>query len=91
MNLTGSIIIFMTAWFLALFLVLPIGQRTQADMEDVTPGTPSGAPYDLRLMGRKMIIATIISIIVLIICDYIVSNDIITRESMSHWDQLIRR
>lgn len=91
MNLTGAIIIFMTAWFLGLFLVLPLGQRTQADMEDVTHGTPSGAPYDLRLMPLKMVIATIISIIVLAICQYVVVNDIITRESMLYWDYLIRR
>ena len=47
MNLTGGIVLFAVLWFLTLFIVVLIGQRSQQDAGEVVPGTPAGAPADL--------------------------------------------
>ena len=44
MNLTGGIILYAVLWFLVLFVFLPFGQQSQAEVGIVTPGTPAGAP-----------------------------------------------
>ena len=60
MNLTGGIVLYAVIWFLVLFVLLPIGQRSQAEAGEVVPGTPAGAPDNPRLK-RKMLWATLIS------------------------------
>lgn len=48
MSLTGGIVLYSILWFLVLFVLLPIGQKSQADMGAVTPGTPQA-----RRMSRS--------------------------------------
>lgn len=57
--LTGFAIYFII-WWVTLFVILPIGVRTQADEQDVTMGTTESAPLNLR-MGRKLIWTSIVS------------------------------
>ncbi|HRM75743.1 MAG TPA: DUF1467 family protein, partial [Paracoccus sp. (in: a-proteobacteria)] len=37
MNLTGGIVLYAVLWFLVLFVLLPFGQKSQADVGEVTP------------------------------------------------------
>ncbi len=57
--LTGFAIYFII-WWITLFIILPVGVRTQADERDVTMGTAESAPLKLR-MGRKLMWTSIVS------------------------------
>ncbi len=79
MNLTGGIVLYAVLWFLVLFVLLPIGQKSQADVGHVVPGTPAGAPHEPKLK-RKMIIATLIAAVIWGIIAYVILGGFITRE-----------
>jgi predicted secreted protein len=55
--------IYFVIWWLALFLTLPFGVRTQHDAGESIPGTEPGAPIATR-MGVKLIWTTVISAII---------------------------
>ncbi|MDO5704491.1 MAG: DUF1467 family protein [Paracoccus sp. (in: a-proteobacteria)] len=78
MNLTGGIVLYTILWFLSLFLVLPFGQRSQADAGEVVPGTPAGAPADPRL-GRKALLATVLATVIWGIIAWLILGGIVTR------------
>lgn len=86
----SGFVLFASLWFLALFLVLPFGYRTQEEAGSVVPGTPRSAPERTRL-GRKMLLATLLATVVWLLAYWVVAGDIITRDDMRHWDRLIRR
>ncbi|MEJ8308670.1 DUF1467 family protein [Agrobacterium larrymoorei] len=48
--------VFFIVWWTVLFVVLPIGLRTQMDDDDVALGTVASAPA--RFQGAKILIAT---------------------------------
>lgn len=81
MNLTGGIILYAVLWFLALFVVLPFGQKSQADVGEVTPGTPAGAPHEPKLK-KKAIIATISAAVLWGVIAWIIFDDIVTRADL---------
>lgn len=81
MNLTGAVVLYAVLWFLTLFVLLPIGQRSQADMGEVTPGTHAGAPHDARL-PRKMKWATLIAAVLWGIIAYVILGGVITRADL---------
>lgn len=60
MNFLTGFAIYFIIWWVTLFIILPIGVRTQADEGDVTMGTAESAPLKLR-MGRKLIWTSIVS------------------------------
>jgi predicted secreted protein len=49
------------SWWLTLFVILPLGIKSQFELGDVTPGTEAGAPGRPRLW-RKVIITTLVAI-----------------------------
>ena len=56
----GSIVaIFFIMWWLSFIAVLPIGNRSQAEMGEVTAGTEPGAPATPRLLRRALIATAI--------------------------------
>ncbi len=61
MTITAAIVLFAVIWFLTLFVVLPIGLRTQGEAGEVAPGTPSSAPANPR-MRRKFFWVTLIAV-----------------------------
>jgi predicted secreted protein len=61
MTVTAALVLLAVIWFLTLFVVLPIGLRTQAEEGDVVPGTPASAPSNLR-MRRKLLVVTAIAL-----------------------------
>ena len=89
MNLTGGIVLFASLWFLALFVVMPIGQRSQADVGSVEPGTHAGAPSDIP-WRRKLIWTTAITVVIWSVIAFLILGDIVTRADISNLDQLLR-
>ncbi|WP_295043134.1 DUF1467 family protein [uncultured Paracoccus sp.] len=89
MNLTGGIVLFAVLWFLTLFIVVLIGQRSQQDAGEIVPGTPAGAPADLRLKG-KLIWTTAITAIIWAAIAWVILGGLITRADIANLDRLIR-
>lgn len=56
--------VFFVVWWLTLFIVLPIGMRTQADDGHVVNGTVASAPAKFK--GLRVVIMT--TVIAAIIC-----------------------
>ncbi|WP_426230005.1 DUF1467 family protein [Pararhizobium sp. DWP3-4] len=48
MPIFSTFAIYFIIWWLALFIVLPIGLRTQAEENDVVPGSVESAPARFR-------------------------------------------
>ncbi|MCV2446122.1 DUF1467 family protein [Paracoccus sp. DMF] len=84
MSLTGGIVLYSVLWFLVLFVLLPIGQKSQADVGQVTPGTPAGAPHEPRLK-KKLIWATLIAALIWGVIAYVIIGGIITRADLEAW------
>ncbi|MFN3276523.1 MAG: DUF1467 family protein [Paracoccus sp. (in: a-proteobacteria)] len=89
MNLTGGIVLFASLWFLTLFVVMPIGQRSQADAGEVLAGTHAGAPAGVA-WRRKLIWTTLITALMWSAIAYVIFSGAITRADISNLDQLIR-
>ncbi|WP_410219093.1 DUF1467 family protein [Paracoccus sp. (in: a-proteobacteria)] len=89
MNLTGGIVLFASLWFLTLFVVMPIGQRSQADAGVVEPGTHAGAPSDVP-WRRKLLWTTGITSVLWAIIAFVILGGLVTRADISHLDQLFR-
>jgi predicted secreted protein len=71
MTITAAIVLFAVIWFLTLFVVLPIGLRTQDDAGEVEPGTPASAPAGF-VMRRKFLIVTVVTVLLWIpLCAFI--------------------
>ncbi len=62
MNLTGGIVLFAVIWFIVFFIALQIRPESQAEAGKVVPGTPPGAPANVKLK-RKVIWTTMITIV----------------------------
>ncbi|MDT1062913.1 DUF1467 family protein [Paracoccus sp. CPCC 101403] len=84
MNLTGGIVLYTILWFLVLFVLLPIGQQSQAEAGEVTPGTPAGAPHEPKLK-KKMLLATVIAGVIWAVPAYIILGGVITRADIEAW------
>jgi predicted secreted protein len=61
MTITSILVLFAVIWFMTLLIALPIGLRTQGDVDDVVEGTPQSAPANVN-MRRKMLIVTLITL-----------------------------
>ena len=89
MNLTGGIVLFAVLWFLTLFIVVLVGQRSQQDAGHIVPGTHAGAPDDLRLKP-KLIWTTIITAAIWAVIAWVIFSGVITRADIANLDHLIR-
>ncbi|MBL4597882.1 MAG: DUF1467 family protein [Rhizobiaceae bacterium] len=61
MEFLTAFAVYFIIWWMTLFLVLPHGNLSQAEANDITPGTEPGAPVNPRF-GRKLIITTLLSL-----------------------------
>ena len=59
-QISTALAIYFVIWWLALFVTLPFGVRSQHEEGGGAPGTDPGAPI-ASLMGRKLIWTTIVS------------------------------
>lgn len=55
--------IYFVIWWITLFVVLPYGNRSQAEAGEIIPGTDPAAPTDARLR-RKLLINSVVAGIV---------------------------
>ena len=62
-QISTALAIYFVIWWVALFLTLPFGVRSQHEDGVGAPGTDPGAPI-LPRMGRKLIRTTIISAVI---------------------------
>lgn len=63
MNIATVLLVFVVAWWLVFFAVLPWGVRSQHETEEgVTEGTEPGAPANPNLK-KKIIVTTLIAIV----------------------------
>ena len=76
-------------WFLTLFIVVLIGQRSQQDAGEVVPGTPAGAPADLRLRG-KLIWTTVIAGLIWAAIAFVILGGVVTRADIANLDRMFR-
>ncbi|MFI0394774.1 DUF1467 family protein [Paracoccus jiaweipingae] len=89
MNLTGGLVLYASLWFLVLFVLLPIGERSQAESGEVVPGTPASAPHAPAL-GRKMLWSTLIAAVLWGGIAWVILGGYITRADMDDWGRTIR-
>lgn len=87
MSITAAIVLYVVIWFVTMFVVLPIGLRTQGDEGEIVPGTHAGAPADFKL-GRTMIIVTIIGTIVWAVVAGIIVSGWITVEDIDWFNRM---
>ncbi len=73
----GLIAMYPVIWFMVLFCVLPLRYRSQGDAGEIVPGTPEGAPSDLRL-GAKAWLTTVIAAVLWGILFAVVASGTIT-------------
>lgn len=80
MAITSAIVLFAVVWFMVMFIVLPIGRRTQGDEGKVVPGTQAGAPANFNLRRTVAIVTAISLVLWAIICAVIISEVISIRD-----------
>ena len=62
-QISTAFAIYFVVWWIALFLTLPFGVRSQHEDGGGAPGTDPGAPI-VTGMGRKLIWTTVISAVI---------------------------
>ncbi|MGB0496859.1 MAG: DUF1467 family protein [Rubricella sp.] len=74
MTITGAIVLYAVIWFMTLFVVLPIGYRSQEEAGEVEPGTPASAPSNLRVKSKLMWATLVGTAIWAAVCGVILSG-----------------
>lgn len=77
MSIISALVLLAITWFMVLFVMLPIGLRTQGDEGEVVPGTHAGAPANLRLK-RKLAWVTAISFAIWVVLCAIILSGVVT-------------
>ena len=75
MSTTGSLIVYISIWWIVFFSILPIGIRSEnkefkADLQGNDPGAPKNPK-----IAKKFILTTIMTTIIFLVIYYLVSND----------------
>ena len=60
MSISLGLAIYFICWWLVLFMVLPIGVKTQQETGDIIPGTAESAPTKPMII-KKMVLTTILA------------------------------
>ncbi|MCI2395363.1 DUF1467 family protein [Aliiroseovarius sediminis] len=87
MNITAAIVLYVVIWFVTMFVVLPIGRRTQGDEGKVVPGTHAGAPTNFRLK-RTLVIVTIIGTAIWAVVAGVIVSGWVTIEDIDWFNRL---
>ena len=77
MGITSAIVLFAVFWFMTLFVVLPIGLKTQEDEGARLIGTHGSAPEGTNLK-RKMLWTTAIALVLWAITTAVILSGAIT-------------
>ncbi|MGB6229613.1 MAG: DUF1467 family protein [Litorimonas sp.] len=84
MNWFTGLATFLILWWLALFIVLPIGIRGQAEEDDIEHGTEPGAPVRSN-MWKRVLWATVLAILFFILTWFVVHGGWLTWERLGGW------
>lgn len=84
MTISAAAVLFSVIWFMTLFVVLPIGLKTQGDKGEVVPGTHASSPVNAQL-GRKVKWVTVITILLWIPLYFIITSGVITVEMLDFY------
>jgi predicted secreted protein len=87
MGIAGSLMVIAIAWWLAFFMLLPIGVRSQLEDGSVARGTEPSAPTSPRL-AYKAIGALVIAIIVWAVLFAVVELEAISLDAFALPDGL---
>ena len=84
MNWFTGLASYLILWWLALFLVLPIGVRGQAEEGTVEAGTEPGAPVTSNI-AKKALWATVLAAVLFVVLYHIIYGGWLTWERMGQW------
>lgn len=87
MTITAAFVLYSMIWFLTFYIVLQLRTRTQADVGEVVPGTPMGAPAN-EDVGRSARIATLYATVLWAIVTGIILSGWITIEDIDVLKQM---
>lgn len=76
-----GLVIYLVAWWIVLFTILPLGVRGQHEDHEVVAGTEPGAPVDPGLK-RKAWLTTVVASIVWLVIFTVVEFDLIDVNSL---------
>ena len=62
MNVVSAIVLLAIVWFMTLFVLLPVGLRTQGDEGETLKGTHAGSPAASFSMRRKLRQVTLVAL-----------------------------
>jgi predicted secreted protein len=75
MSTTGSLIVYISIWWIVFFSVLPFGIKSQnAKFGDQLNGNDRGAPRNPKI-GKKFLITTLITSVIFIAIYFMVSKN----------------
>ena len=75
MSATGSLIVYISIWWIVFFSVLPIGIKSQnAKFTDELNGNDRGAPKNPKI-GKKFLATTLITSVIFLVIYYLVSQN----------------
>lgn len=78
MQVLSWIAIYFVLWWLCLFLVLPLGARSQKDAGEIVAGTEPGAPAFVRFWP-KLLITTLLALVAFGLVMLAINNPILQR------------
>ena len=77
MGITGSIIVYVSIWWIIFFSVLPVGiQSNKEKFKEKIEGIDPGAPINPKI-GKKFLITTLITSIIFIVIYYLVEFNLL--------------
>jgi predicted secreted protein len=82
MSLSTAIAIYFIIWWVALFVVLPWGVRSQAESGDVLQGSDPGAPVAPRLL-LKLLWTTIVASVAFAVAAVAYQYRLVTLEGLA--------
>ena len=77
MGITGSIIVYVMIWWIIFFSLLPTGIQSNKEVfKEKIGGMDPGAPKNPKI-GKKFLLATLITTIIFSVIYYLVSIDLL--------------
>ncbi|SEO04282.1 Predicted secreted protein [Palleronia salina] len=71
MSITSAIVLFAVIWFMVLFILLPVGLRTQGDEGEIVPGTHAGSPARTDMWRKARTVTWVSAILWALIAGFI--------------------
>lgn len=81
MSISLALATYFICWWLALFMVLPWGVRTQEEEGDIVPGSTESAPHNPMLF-KKLIATTLLGGVLFGLVYLVVATDVINLDNI---------